>query len=396
MWLGVMAIVVILTPPGLAQRGVIESVTAGSRTVETGEPLALTVRGTNPCGAVEIDPGDGTAQVLPISHLPATVTITLRKPGQYKIRAGGQGNCDGTASVDVRATGRDLTTSGTAVQRSDDARPGEPRHRAEERLSARGTAVTVRATDPWTATGVRVIEGDVVRLEAAGEVTFAPRVAVGPQGAATGRVRNAPFPERPAGALIARIGDDASPIFIGAAERTFRADRSGMLWLGINDDQHADNSGAFRVHISDDREDTRADRRPQFGTRTRGGAAIPSQWDVRVPATDTWTDTGIMLSAGDTLRIEASGVVHLSRNARDSADPAGSRTRLSPNAVFPDRPAGGLIARIGRGHPIYVGARQQTIRVTQNGRLFLGVNDDHTADNSGQFEVRIAVSSPRR
>ena len=391
MWIQLMAALVVLAPPALAQRGVIESVTPGSRTVETGQSLSLTVRGTNPCGAVEIDPGDGSAQVLPISHLPATVTITLRKPGQYTIRAKGQGNCDGTASVDVRAVGRDLTTS----QRSEDPSRAEPRRREEVPLTARRT-VTVRAADPWTDTGVRVLEGDAVRLEASGEVTFAPRMAVGPQGAATARVESAPFPERPAGALIARIGDDSSPIFIGAAGRTFRAVRSGPLWLGINDDYHADNSGAFRVHVSDAREDTRAGRRPQPGTRTRGGSAVPSQWDVRVPAVDTWTDTGVMLAAGDILRLEASGVVHLSQNARDTADPAGSRTRLAPRSVFPDRPAGGLIARIGQGAPIYVGARQQTIRVTENGRLFLGVNDDHTADNGGTFEVRIAVSSPRR
>jgi hypothetical protein len=90
MWIQVMATLVILAPPALAQRGVIESVTPGSRTVETGQSLGLTVRGVNPCGAVEIDPGDGSAPVLPISHLPATVTITLRKPGQYTIRAKGR------------------------------------------------------------------------------------------------------------------------------------------------------------------------------------------------------------------------------------------------------------------------------------------------------------------
>ena len=391
MWVQLMATLVILAPPGLAQRGVIESVTPGSRTVDTGQALDLTVRGINPCGAVEIDPGDGSAQVLPISHLPATVTITLRKPGQYTIRAKGQGNCDGTASVDVRAVGRDLTTS----QRSEDPARAEPRSREDVPLTPRRT-VTVRGTDPWTETGIRVLEGDTIRLEASGEVTFAPQMTVGPQGAANARAESAPLPERPVGALIARIGDDSEPIFIGAASRTFRAERSGLLWLGINDDHHPDNRGAFRVLVSDAREDTRAGRRPQPDTRTRGGSAVPSQWDVRVPAVDTWTDTGVMLAAGDILRLEASGVVHLSQNARDTADPAGSRTRLAPRAVFPDRPAGGLIARIGRGQPIYVGARQQTIRVTENGRLFLGVNDDHTPDNDGAFHVRIAVSSPRR
>ena len=392
MWVKRVATLVILAPSAAPQRGVIETVTPASRTVETGQSLSLTFRGTNPCGAVEVDPGDGSGQVLPISHLPATVTITLRKPGQYTIRTKGQGNCDGTASVQVRAVGRDLTTP----ERSEDPAPAEPRRSEELPLTARGTVVTVRATDRWTDTGIGVFEGDAIHLEASGEVTFAPRVAVGPQGSASARVERAPFAERPAGALIARIGDDSAPLFIGEAGRTFRAAHSGRLWLGINDDRLADNSGAFRVHVSDAGEDSRADRRPQPGTWTRSGSAVASPREVRVAAVDSWTDTGVMVAVGDLLRLEASGFIHLSQNSRDTADPAGSRTRLSPRAAFPDRPAGGLIARIGRGEPIYVGARQQTIRVTENGRLFLGVNDDHTADNDGAFVVRIAVSPPRR
>ena len=390
MWIQLMAGLVVLAPAGLAQRGVIESVTPGSGTVQVGQSLGVTVRGTNPCGAVEIDPGDGSGRVFPISGLPATVTIVLGKPGQYTIRAKGQGNCDGTASVGVRVVGSDLTTP-----RAEHPSSAEPRRREDVPLTPRPRAVAVRATDPWTDTGIRVFEGDAVRLEASGEVMFSPGVAVGPQGAPTAQVERAPFPDRPAGALIARIGDDSAPILIGARSRTFRAARSGLLWLGINDDYHADNSGAFEVHVSAG-EDTRAGQPPQPGARTRGGRAVPSQWDVTVSAVDTWTDTGVMLAAGDILRLDAAGVVHLSQDARDTADPAGSRTRLSPGAVFPDRPAGGLIARIGRGRPIYVGARQQTIRVMEDGRLFLGVNDDHTADNGGAFEVRIAVSSPRR
>jgi hypothetical protein len=53
-------------------------------------------------------------------------------------------------------------------------------------------------------------------------------------------------------------------------------------------------------------------------------------------------------------------------------------------------PAGGLIARIGDSAPVYVGDRRG-VRAPANGRLFLGVNDDHFEDNSGEFRVNVNV-----
>jgi hypothetical protein len=54
-------------------------------------------------------------------------------------------------------------------------------------------------------------------------------------------------------------------------------------------------------------------------------------------------------------------------------------------------PAGGLIARIGNSAPVHVGDRTTRLRAPSGGRLFLSVNDDHLADNSGEFRVNITV-----
>ena len=40
---------------------------------------------------------------------------------------------------------------------------------------------------------------------------------------------------------------------------------------------------------------------------------------------------------------------------------------------------------------MFVGANTAAIRATQTGRLYLSVNDDHLADNIGEFEVAITV-----
>ncbi len=56
-----------------------------------------------------------------------------------------------------------------------------------------------------------------------------------------------PIPSRPGAALIGRIGED--PFFIGDGGGPVRMRQSGRLYLGINDDYLADNSGHFRVTV---------------------------------------------------------------------------------------------------------------------------------------------------
>jgi len=50
------------------------------------------------------------------------------------------------------------------------------------------------------------------------------------------------------------------------------------------------------------------------------------------------------------------------------------------------QPAGALIARIDESAPILVGDRQ-VLTANRTGRLYLGVNDDHLADNGGELRV---------
>ena len=61
---------------------------------------------------------------------------------------------------------------------------------------------------------------------------------------------NRPLPDRPAAALIGRIGDRNQIFFIGADSGPFRARDTGRLYLGINDDVLTDNSGNLRVPVS--------------------------------------------------------------------------------------------------------------------------------------------------
>ena len=110
------------------------------------------------------------------------------------------------------------------------------------------TEVTVPADHAWTDTGVDVDAGDVVTVTSTGEIvhdTSQPE-AVGPDGDSRTELRIYNVVEDVNhAALIGRIGDDAAPVFLVGASTQFIADRSGILYLGINDAGPGNNTGSF-------------------------------------------------------------------------------------------------------------------------------------------------------
>jgi hypothetical protein len=111
--------------------------------------------------------------------------------------------------------------------------------------------VVVPARDAWTDTGVDVRSGQQIYLSAQGQTRWGPDRRDGPEGERNSPSNpNRPLPDRPAAALIGRIGERQDYFFIGADQGPFRARDSGRLYLGINDDVLTDNSGSLRVTIS--------------------------------------------------------------------------------------------------------------------------------------------------
>ena len=85
----------------------------------------------------------------------------------------------------------------------------------------------------------------------------------------------------------------------------------------------------------------------------------------------------------------------MSDNGQDTASPAGSTSgRRAPDAPVLNQPAGALLVVIDNYGPIFVGA-QRTIRAPVSGRVYFGVNDDHLADNRGEFAVNVNVGVAR-
>jgi hypothetical protein len=111
---------------------------------------------------------------------------------------------------------------------------------------------------------------------------------------------------------------------------------------------------------------------------------------VSVPGNQSWVDTGIVVRQGQTFNFRTTGQIQLSTDANDVAQSAGAPSgRKAAGAPLPDALAGALIGRVGNG-PAFAIGNQTSISMPANGRLFLGINDDHVADNSGNFSVVIS------
>ena len=92
--------------------GVVSTVTA--TTGQNGDTV-LTITGTNPCRAVQIDYGDGTQPVThSIRSLPSAVTHAFPGNGVYQVRVRGVGVCGGEAVRSIRVGAGGLRGRGRA------------------------------------------------------------------------------------------------------------------------------------------------------------------------------------------------------------------------------------------------------------------------------------------
>jgi hypothetical protein len=114
----------------------------------------------------------------------------------------------------------------------------------------RERSVVVSADVAWNDAGIEVRQGQTIYFEATGNVTWGPGRRDGPAGErGSPSNQNRPMPNRPAAALIGKVGSGDDVFFIGEETGPIRVRNSGRLHLGVNDDVLNDNRGNFRVVI---------------------------------------------------------------------------------------------------------------------------------------------------
>jgi hypothetical protein len=130
------------------------------------------------------------------------------------------------------------------------------------------------------------------------------------------------------------------------------------------------------------------------GTSTNAAPVFfPIRLRVRADnASNGWNDSGLMVRAGQRLRITATGRVSL--GGGQMSTPTGLPRLADRDKLMRNEPTGGLIAVIGDDNDdfIFVGASRE-FTAQRDGRLFLGVNEGNLGDNSGTYEVTVEAEA---
>ena len=142
-----------------------------------------------------------------------------------------------------------------------------------------------------------------------------------------------------------------------------------------------------RIYIAPNAARTALNAAPPAAAVGTSGTAAAS---VRVNATQSWTDTGIIVNAGDRLVFNASGQIAFGRGPGQVADPNGNAAERRANYPDPTVPVGALIGKIGNSAPFAIGMQTQPLGMPASGRLMLGINDNELGDNSGFFTVTVS------
>ncbi len=258
--------------------------------------------------------------------------------------------------------------------------------------------VTLDSSQEVVATGVQLRRGDRVRITASGQMQFSDGRSSGPGG--RNENESWPFPGTPLGMLVAMVGSPTSPTYEPVGEsKEFAAASDGELFLQINVRSLEGARGSYTARIA-----VLTTTAPPITPTPI--AVTPSQpdrrqlrYDLQVPSEKAWTDTGIDLLQGDTLRITAEGTISYTTSKTCGPD-GGKREWGDLLKSLPVNDSGrgalvGLIGESGVAKAFLVGAKFEGT-VAANGRLFLGLNDDNLDNNKGSFKVKIEIVPARR
>ena len=170
---------------------------------------------------------------------------------------------DGTGNTGPSSTIDDSSARNNPPAMS---RPSNPNRQPDNTISDRTSEPPVSAATPtfftikvgvradnanngWTNSGLVVRKGQRLRISASGRVSLGRGRFSTPGG-----VNNIPDGDKlmrneATGALIAVIGDDNDDFILIGPRRDFVAQRDGVLFLGVNEGDLADNTGSYDIVI---------------------------------------------------------------------------------------------------------------------------------------------------
>jgi hypothetical protein len=138
-----------------------------------------------------------------------------------------------------------VSSNNDAASVTQPIKPGEKLKPIEWRVKV----LADNTANGWTNSGWVVRKGQRIRIAADGTVSLGNGQSSPPAGVASLNDDQKLLKNVPTGALVAVIGDDNNDFIYIGAEREFTATRDGALFLGINEGNLEDNTGAFNVKI---------------------------------------------------------------------------------------------------------------------------------------------------
>jgi hypothetical protein len=147
---------------------------------------------------------------------------------------------------------------------------------------------------------------------------------------------------------------------------------------------------AFSVEIA------RSQDSAQTSSSASTAQAAGREVDLKIPASQAWTDTGIDLYAGDLLQISATTPSGGSNPSASVCDPQGVANASSQTSNLPMTSAspGALIGKLHSqgAAPFLVGANRE-LKLEEAGHLYLAANTDVEPLCSGSFAVKVHLVS---
>ena len=118
------------------------------------------------------------------------------------------------------------------------------------RRGKRALKITLPAEDQWKDTGINLKVDQNILFSIKGSITIEKDHKVFDYGELNVKWnKNKQLPTQPTGAVIARIGEEGVPFYIGNNKAPFKSRIKGRLFIGINDFNYKDNEGKFSITI---------------------------------------------------------------------------------------------------------------------------------------------------
>jgi hypothetical protein len=173
---------------------------------------------------------------------------TITKNGNNTVITVGNGNQKNTTTqqtpppVEDEEIIDDTTDDQTIASRNDDVKPIQ----INVKVLADNTA------NGWSNSGFVVKKGQKIKITANGRVSLGNGRYASPNGISTLPDDGKLLKTEPTGSLIAVIGDDNNEFIFVGQTLEFTAARDGALFLGVNEGNLNDNTGAFDVTVEID------------------------------------------------------------------------------------------------------------------------------------------------